>query len=572
MRKLGLLPALVFLLAFPSAALAAWGTPTPIQVSLAANGIDPAFDRVGNGILRNTGAGTYFANSADGGATWGATTQFGTGGSNHEVATDQNGNRVWAYAFSNKIRLVRTDKTGGPSSATPKEITVVGKTDLKIAVSPAGDALVAWSYNSGDAGVAYWKAGDPNPGAPQTLTAGCSSTASPTPILDPGGSATVVWTCALSGGKTYQATTADASQTNAFGAASQLAVGTVAGSGQAPDGRAILLVSETRSHAANSLGKTSTQILKYATRAAGNAFPAPADLIGDPEDLYAGGGVVISPTGRVLIGYLTDKNRPAGSYTACDVFGQGRSGVLTGTIDPSSGAVSFTTAALSNPGAQQGYLPLVAAGPDGRLAIFYTLGLSCGPPPINENHAQLAFNNGSFGAIDLPPMLTGGSTQIEFNAFGSLYALGYIGGVLNGVAFETTVQLTPPGYVEPTPPAGGGSSDPPVANPPAKVAPIAAIVILAKAKASKGGKATIKVGVNGAAAIAAVALFKGKPAIKLTKQLTAAGEVKFSFKLKGAALKELKKKKKLKLKVTFTVTPASGAAPSTNSKSITFIK
>jgi hypothetical protein len=78
--------------------------------------------------------------------------------------------------------------------------------------------------------------------------------------------------------------------------------------------------------------------------------------------------------------------------------------------------------------------------------------------------------------------------------------------------------------------------------------------------------------VNGAAAIAAVALFKGKPAIKLTKQLTAAGEVKFSFKLKGAALKELKKKKKLKLKVTFTVTPASGAAPSTNSKSITFIK
>ncbi|MGH2959965.1 MAG: hypothetical protein ACRDKE_10190, partial [Solirubrobacterales bacterium] len=186
MRRLGLLVLPILVLAFPAAANADWqgGTQWDHGVHYAPDQV--GFDRFNTGLLY--GVLPYapegrFGNSVDGGATWNVSASLPPAGEHFDVGIDGEGNRVWAYSLADTIAVARPSWLGGPGeAATTRYFDVSGVSDLKLAVSANGDALISWSDDTGEPGVAFWKAGKDAPGPIQILSSAdaCAGSSTPT--------------------------------------------------------------------------------------------------------------------------------------------------------------------------------------------------------------------------------------------------------------------------------------------------------------------------------------------------------------------------------------------------------
>lgn len=581
MRRLGLLVLPILVLVFPAAAGAAWQGPTPWSAPKYIPPDQVSFDRFNTGLRYAEaddmpGAG-WLANSLDGGLTWDAAGSLTAGGKNFEVAAAGDGSRIWAYSLSNTIAVTRASPTGGPGEpASTRYFSVPRVTDLEIAVNFAGDALISWSDKYGDPGVSFWEAGDDAPGPIQILPNAyyCGGSSTPTPFLDPSGSATLAWTC--DGVGVNQASSDDASVPGGFGGSARLAQGAIIRSGQAPDGRAVILFDRTESIPENTHGLETVKVLKYASRAAGSRFNGAKVLAGgggDTNFAYAADRIVVSPSGRVLTGFSTRENIPSPNYF-CEEDGTSpykpASFMATGTIDPESGELTLANTGLSSPGLTGAWVTHVAVGTDGRLALAHGGTGFCGMDtrPSAREHVLLSLDGQTFDEIPNPYFGLWSFEVFTFTAKGQLFvtarnALGFTPPQFD--LYDTSVPLEPAVHPAPTGSTGGVG---------AKSVPPAAVdsrIKLVRVKALNRGKLMLTLDANLAGKFRVIAASGGETVAKASAQARA-GTTKLQIKLNYKNFKRLKKNGKLKTKLAINFAPSDGSAPASLTKHVTFKK
>lgn len=586
MRRLGLLLLPILVLVFPAAATAAWQGGSPW--TYASYFPDPdhfGFDRFNTGLLfaehfDAPGSGV-FRNSLDGGASWENSGALTAGGKNFEVAVDGDGNRIWAYSVANTIAVTRAAWTDGPGNpTTTRYFSVPGVTDLEIAANPNGDVLISWSDENGDPGVAFWQQGDSAPGPIQILTNAdtCASSSTPTPFLDPSGSATLAWTC--DDEEVDQASSIDASIPGSFGESERLALGTIVREGQAPDGRAVILFQRTEESPENPSGAESVRLLKYATRLSGSSFGNVGVLAGGGERDVRGVAdrIVVAPNGRVLTGFTTFSNNPAFQYF-CDPDGTApatpASFMAEGTIDASTGELTFTKSQLSPPGVTDAWVTHVAVGLDGRLALAHGSTTFCGVDlrPTARERVLLSLDGHSFEEIPNPYFHIWSFQVFTFTAKGQLFitARHALFGPPHADFYDTNAPLEPavrPGQTKAT---GTGTGTGTVDSTSTAPTVVKSSIRIAAVKTLKGGKLAVTLESNTTGTFSVIAK-SGRTVVGKSTAKSKSGTTKLQIKLYAKAAKQLKKTGRLKAKLTTTLAPTSGVAPAPVTKSVTFRK
>jgi hypothetical protein len=580
MRRLGPLVVLILVIVFPGAATAAWQGGGQWDYGIYNPPESITFDRFNTGLLylesEDTPGAGLFRNSFDGGTTWGDAGALTPGGKNFDVGVDGDGNRIWAYSLSNTIVVTRASWTEGPGDpATTRSFSVPRVSDLKLSVNAKGDALIGWSDKFGDPGVAFWEAGEDAPGSIQILPNAyyCGTSSSPTPFLDPAGSATFAWTC--DGAGVNQASTDDASVPGSFGASQRLALGSIVKSGQASDGRAVLLFDRTETIPANSYGVESAKVLKYASRVAGSSFNDANVLVGggDTNYSYMADRIVVSPSGRVLTGFSTYANIPDPGYF-CEVGEAGSpykpaSSMATGTIDAESGELTFHTTVLSEPGLTGAWVTHVAVGPDGRFALAHGGTGFCGVDlrPSAREDVLISLDGENFDEIPNPYKGLWSFKAFTFNAKGQLFitARNAIVGPPHYDLYDTGAPLVPAVHGGTTGATGELESknlQPSSIRPQMKLTGV---------KIRKRGRllVTLESAVAGKFFATAAA---GKRTVAAGSANAKPGTTKLQIKLNSKAAKQLKNAGKVKAKLTVTFTPDTGVAPRPITKNVTFKK
>ncbi len=345
------------------------------------------FDAAGNGIAEWRNDTASLSNTTNGAASWaaGLKPQFVP----DEIAfgLDGAGNRVYAYATSSNVRIIRlgpggmpVPSPGAPTAGTFADVPA-DASKISLAVNPAGDILAAWSSlnTSDETGIVFWPHDQAAPNARQLMPVlPGKSSATPFAVLDPDRRATVAY---QQDGKLVQVTSANAA-TTLFSPPAFLSSNNVGGmtGGQSPDGRAAIAWYEYRSIQPNQYGANMAFELFAASRGPGQAFAGVHQVDGSPdiEAGYSGlNEVAVSPTGRAIIGYSRRSNR-AGSVTCEQTLGQHQAMAATAQITAQGGAL-FAAQVLAGGGQVDARSTArVAAGPDGRLAATWIAQNGCG--------------------------------------------------------------------------------------------------------------------------------------------------------------------------------------------------
>ena len=551
---------------------AGWSEPVTLpgaQAQISDRGALLRFDAAGRGVAEWSGGGSAsISRTTDSAASWttGVTPQFVP--TKIAVGFDGAANRVYAYVASSNIRIVRTDPTGAPNAATFKNVPADARS-VSLAVNPAGDVLVAWTSDNttDETGIAFWAHEKTDPEAPQLLpkVAGASN-ATPFAALDPDRFAVVAY---QQDGKLLQTQSANAG-TTAFGPPSVLSAGAVGGmtGAQAPDGRAAISWYESRTITPNQYGSNKRFDFHASVRGIGKPFGG-AQLVDGSDDLIAGysgnNEVAISPTGRAIIGYATNRNRGT-SLTCPETLGEQTTRVAVAQIT-ATGEGSFAAQQLAGGGNVNSYEPRVAAGPDGRLAASWRSTVGCG----NANTTSVA--GAAFGAKDAPLSATapGPPRFLGAPAFlpdGRLAALASTSpnssGPLASIIFDPVVPVV----AEPDPPVGDTRGRPRPSAPPASTGPAPVLIATPKpatatlgtVKAGKGGTLRLTVKTTGAGKLRLEAFAKKTRVGVATATAKASGTVTLTLKPTTAAKRRLRKARKLAVTLRLTFTPTGGKA------------
>lgn len=584
MRKLGLLGALILVLVFPCAANAAWQGSSPWNLSYDEGryGDNLQFDPFNTGLMyaesdHTPGAG-WFRESFDGGTSWGGTGSLTPGGKSFDVGFDGEGNRIWAYALSNTIAVTRGSSTGGPGDApVTRFFSVTRVSDLKIAVNPAGDVLIGWaSVSGGDPGAAFWAAEDAAPGPVQLMhgpySAGCGSVDTPTPFLDADRSATFIWTCRGNGDAIGQSSTDDASDEHGFHDSKLLSVGHAVKGAQNADGRAVLLIEGTRTIPANSAGATTTKVLSYASRRAGDVFHDPVDLAGDAETKLGdvADRAAVTPAGRVLIGYSTMANYEPDNW--CSGADAGNTNVAaTGSINKSTGELALSNYVLSANTIWSGP-PRVAIGPDGRLAVAFATNHGCGLKASLNERILLALDGDHFEEISNPYAGGANLRGFTFTAKGQLFVIA-IHPAWPGLDFsnlyDTNVPLTPLVHAEPPGPSGSTGPAGKDNTPPVNALGGKSTQRIISVRRRDDGRliATVKTSTAGTLTLVARS---GKAVVATSTVRARAGISSVHVTLNRAASNDFSTTGHLNAKLTSNFAPTNGATPAPITRWVTF--
>jgi hypothetical protein len=585
-RRFILLALAAGLLSVPAQASAAgWGSPVTLPGS-EAKVTDRSgmlrFDAAGNGLAEWVKSTASISRTTDGAASWTTGMSPAYVPDLIAVGLDGAGNRVYAYPASYNVRIARTGPTGVPDATNFKDVPANARS-VSLAVNPAGDVLIAWTSDntSDETGIAFWAHDKAQPNAPQLLPklAG-KSNATPFAVLDPDRHAVVAY---QQDGQLLQTESPDAGAT-AFNPPSTLSVGEVGGmtGGQAPDGRAAIAWYETRTITPNQYASNKRFDLHASVRGIGKAFGAP-QLVDGSDDIMAGyyghREVAISPTGKAIIGYMTQINR--GVSLPCDMtIGDQKTAVATAQITR-TGEGGFASQVLAGGGNVNGLAARVAAGPDGRLAASWQALVGCG----NANVTSVA--GAAFGAKDQPlsPTIPGPPRfvgALGFLADGRFVALSSAScctaGPLATLTYDSGVPVAP---VDEAPPV----TDPPV-NPPPAVLPGPSGLVpsggtssttvfsagLASVKPRNDGTVRVTVNAPTAGQVLLEALVKKSRIGSVKAKVKKAGAVTLTLRPTGKAKRTLRRTGRLAitLRMTFTPTGRKAAKPLTRKATLRY--
>jgi hypothetical protein len=459
-----------------------------------------------------------------------------------------------------------------------------------------GDSLVTWTENGSGNHIAYaifWPANASAPNAAhELLTGGTVTVIRPWSVLDPDGSATVVW---HHNNRLMQVTTQDAGAADPWPEPTELGRGGAAGA-SLPDGRSVLGIIEEVPLTNPQPGRARFWRAHGSTRMEGQPFKPPAVLSGgDPDNLptrfvhEAWPVVAITPGGRGLVAYRTTLN---GDNGQCNPYERM---VHAATTPVTNAEPNFTQQVVGGPVPDPYELTGVRAGSDDRLAIVWREAIGCHVESNRPTRYMAAYI--APGQTSWTPTGEGIPNDATFRGFwfrtnGDLL---FWTQTSNPVAnrqtiFTTGVPITDPGTQNPPPPNGGdgGNTNPPPTGggsgtplpPPTTpggtgsngggtaVTPTVIPVVPSKFTASLSGvvKTSVKVPGPGDLAMDLLArrsgLVKSAPAnVKVAsfkKKVTKAGKIAVTLKLNARAKKTLKAKGKLKVTVTTSFTPTGG--------------
>jgi hypothetical protein len=275
--------------ALTAAVSSAWAAPAWLaQPDLTAAGASAsvpavAMNDAGDSIVAWQRAGFVQASPRPGGAGFSAPVQLGLAGldafGTPQAAIDGGGNAVVVWqepdgAGLNTVVQAATRPAGG-AFGTPLRLSRSGSAAIhpQVATNPAGDAVVVWEYLVGQTLVVQ-AAVRPAGGtfsAPVNVSAGGLMGPLPRAAIDGAGNVTVVWRQGVADSAKVQAATRPARGT--FSAPVDLsAPGNVSGPQVATNATGETVVAWARVDA------TPSWIVQAATRSAGGAFSAPADL------------------------------------------------------------------------------------------------------------------------------------------------------------------------------------------------------------------------------------------------------------------------------------------------------
>jgi hypothetical protein len=252
--------------------------------------------------------------------------------------------------------VVKDSNTLTVSRLTPTFYTVdvdvlrgnLDTNNLHFTGNPRGDGLVTWTENAGAhhvAGALFWPVSASAPNQPHELLDGGSTATRPFGVLDPSGSATVLWS---QGPSLWQITTQDASVADPWQAAPTDLGGGGGFGASLPDGRAVYGYLK-----GVPFGGGGTGYQAWATtRTPGHAYRPPALLqdVGSgagarfASDIFPANVVGISPAGRALVGYITTLN---GDNGQCDPYDRQVVAALT-TVSEGNDPPSFTQQVVSD--------------------------------------------------------------------------------------------------------------------------------------------------------------------------------------------------------------------------------
>lgn len=516
------------------------------------------------------------------------------------------------FAFASFQKLTIFSVTGNV------EVPTVGTVDttrnVSIAGNARGDLLVAWTENSGTTHKAmalFWPAGAAPASlvAHELLTGGTVDASAPFAVLDPGGSATIVWAQASA---LHQVTTADAGAANPWGAPTQ-ELGAGGGMGASlPDGRAVYAFLHGYSN-----GSQVWYEALFSTRTAGQPFRPPASLVGGgngvtlPARIAATAGppairAAISPAGRALVSYIaTDGVTP--DPPPCDPYNREVHAVLA-TVTPGSGPPSFTDQAVSEPGDPDPQELLgIRAGGDDRLAMAWKEVTGGCWNTVNRPERRMAAYVAP-GQTSMTPTGVGipgppaAFRDLWWGADGRLLFWTQVTSpstVNSQTPYDTGVPLQPI-----TPPAGGGGGGPtppppptppseaPAATPtpgaaattppsgaPPSTSTTVARVVPTTFSATQRGTVTMTIAAPGSGDFAIQLLARRSGLIAAAPSVLVrsyrvkakrAGPLKVTLALTGRALKTLRKKGRLAVTVRTTFTPSGGGGTVTSTKAVTF--
>jgi hypothetical protein len=505
---------------------------------------------------------------------------------------------VFASVFdSNTLRVTRVFTDGRPAKTVDVD-TPTGNigTNLHVATNPRGDALVTWTENGGANHLAvalFWPTGAPTPNAAHELLSMPQGAYGPWGVLDPDGSATVVWYSA----EIWQVTTANAGAADPWGEpTADLGRGGGVGA-QLPDGRAVYGITEEVQVTAPTPGHNRFWRVHATTRTEGHPFRPVASLAGGAgaapatppvrfpmERLPA---VAISPAGRWLVAYITTMNGDDDSV--CDPYERevhaALGSVVAGTTPP-----AFTQSLVSTPDPDPYELTGARAGPDDRLAVVWHEQLGCwnasGRP---QRHVAAYTVPGQVGMTGTGPGIPG--PPATFRSFWwladgrLLFWTQTTSPFANSqTIFDTGVPVTD--VPDDGEPSGGGPSGgtvpistpgPSTGGPPPPVVTVPRIRTVFKASANGTVRVTVTASGPGDLAIELLARRSGLISAKKTlrvrrykRKVTKAGAVKLTLKLSGKAKKTLKQRHKLKITVVTVFKPAGGGKTLRSTKPVTF--